>query len=284
MTRVKIKEALREIATTKAFLATNAYEKYEKDILPPRGWERLCTSIDLIGGSKTSFHGVLYRRLQDCGRHEYAIAFCGFADAGDIKNAFEAGFMGLPDQMEDAHTFTAKACETHGIDTRDLHFVGHSLGGYLAKAVSLFTGAKAVWTYNSPGFKKTDEESLKEFFAARGIAEKPAKRPDMHTFNSRYDIVGRWGYQMGRVYEVETPCDHHNMRVMIEAIGGLCVYKFEDGRPVPFRPAEEPGRLRLAARAFFDNVGKSQRLRQRLDRIFRHKAPAKKKTLPKKQP
>lgn len=278
----KIKDGLREIATTKAFLATNAYTKYEKDILPQSGWERLCSSIDLIGESETSFHGALYRRAQDGGGFEYAIAFCGFADAGDIKNAFEAGFMGLPDQLDDAHKFTTKACADHGIDTKNLHFVGHSLGGYLAKAVSLFMGAKSVWTYNSPGFKKTDEERLNEFFASKGITDKPARRPDMHTFNSKYDLVGRWGYQMGRVYEVETPGDHHNMRVMIEAIGGICVYKFEDGKPVPYAPAKPPGKVRLAARAFFDNVGKSQKLREKLDGIFRKQKD--KKQEPKRKP
>ena len=260
----KIRKNVKEIALSHAFIVTHAYKKYEDIIKPVDGWERVCVSEDLMGESKNGFQGALYcvkhSETKEC---KYVIAFCGFDDAGDIKNVIEAGFIGLPAQLEDAYAFTAKVCAEYKIPTKDLEFAGHSLGGYLAKSVASHWGAKAVWSFNSPGFKKEDNDLLKAFFAEKqDSTDKPALTPTIHNVNSKYDVVSRWGYQKGYVHEIETPSDHHNMRVMIEALSGSSLL-ISNPKPA--------GKIRLAARAVFDNIGKSDIVRNALDKIFRNK-------------
>ncbi len=271
----KLKDAFKEIALSRAYIATHVYKKYA-DVALPEGWERVCHSNDLMGANANGFEGALYRHRHPVTHEDrYILAFCGFDDAGDIPNVIAAGFLGIPDQLEDAYAFTAKACAQYKIPSSKLEFAGHSLGGYLAKAVADHWGARAVWSFNSPGFVEDAPELLKTFFTERPFCAE--RRPvslknRIHCINSKYDVVSRWGFQTGNVYEIETPGDHHNMRVLIESLTSVCL--------VSKRP-ETAGKLRLAARKVFDNIGKSDLFRNSLDNIFRKK---KRKTPPENKP
>lgn len=245
-----------DIAIERAYLATNAYTKYADQVKPPPPWECVATTADLINTDHTSFAGAVYRNGA-----KFVIAFCGFSDAGDILPVLSAGFTGLPSQLADAIEFTQKACAKFDITSNDLELTGHSLGGYLATSVGLHMGAQKVWTFNNPGFKKEDAGHLSDFFAKLNIAA-PAKHPHVITLNSKYDLIGKWGYQKGRVIEIDTPHNHHNMMVMIETLSQMCFLRNQPEHASP---------LRLAARKFFDSIGEAEGVRDRLDTMF-HRA------------
>ena len=245
-----------DTAIERAYLATNAYAKYESQVQPPPHWERIATTADLINTDHTSFAGAVYRSGS-----KFVIAFCGFSDAGDILPVLSAGFTGLPSQLADAVEFTQRACEKYSITPDNLELTGHSLGGYLAASVGLHMGAAKVWTFNNPGFKKEDAEHLDAFFAKHGITP-PAKKPAITTLNSKYDLIGKWGYQKGRVIDIDTPHNHHNMMVMIETLSKMCFLR---------NAPEHASTLRLAARKFFDSIGEADSVRDKLDTIFHRK-------------
>lgn len=250
-----------------AILAMHAYQKYQDiTVLPPQ-WERITTSDDMLGVSKTSFAASLYRYTPPPGQTRYAVAFCGFSDAGDIKNALEAGFAGLPDQTPEAIEFTRQTAQKYGIEKSQLSFVGHSLGGYLAKSVGWIWGGTGIAPFNSPGFKKGDLEKLQELAASMDIVPCQQK-PPVRTVNSKYDIVGMWGYHPGEVFEVETACNHHNMREIIGALAALhpTALAFANAADHESTPVNK---LRMVLRAICDKIGQSDTVQHQVKDRFR---------------
>lgn len=247
------KDSLLKQALPRALLATHAYEKYEKHAPLPANFRVAATSDDILGICASGFSAKLYTDGD-----KWIVAFCGFSDAGDIVPVIEAGFKGLPSQLDDALSFTLLCAEKFGIDKTALEFTGHSLGGYMAKAVGLYYGAAAVWTFNNPGFKFSDEEALLEFFRRKDIAI-TKNPPGIVTVNSAYDLVSKWGIQKGQVIEIETDDNHHNMAVLIEKMAGICFFDEAENAP---------SALRLAMRGIFDNIGRSEKITTTLKSIF----------------
>lgn len=254
------RDSLLQQALPPALLATHAYQKYENLVPLPDTFRVAATSDEIIGETTSGFSGKLYTD-----GNRFVISFCGFSDAGDILPVIEAGFKGLPSQLDDALNFTLLCAEKYGIDKSQMEFTGHSLGGYLAKSIGLYYGGHTVWTFNNPGLKFGDDELLRAFFNAKGI-DSPEIPPAIVTINSAFDLVSKWGVQKGRVIEVETEGNHHNMTVLIERMAGICFIGIEQ--------QEHPSTLRLAMREIFDNIGRSEKITTALRNIFSSNPPS----------
>jgi hypothetical protein len=169
------------------------------------------TAKGLMGKSHSGFDAALY---QVDGK--YTFVFYGYNNRRDLNDVIRAGFIGVPrQQLREADGFVEKAMDTYNIKPAEMEFIGHSLGGYIAKAVAPHAGAPEVWAFNSPGLKKRDPARVERLL---GETENPA--PLVYNFNSRQDVVGLWGHQPGKIYEVDTPRRHHAMREMAIALGG----------------------------------------------------------------
>lgn len=221
---------------------------------PAQGWQLLTTSRELMRGDGRGFEGAVYKKD---GR--YAVVFYGINDRKDIAPALRAGFFGVPrKQLAQAHEFTRLAADAYGILPQNLDVVGHSLGGYLAKAVAMQAGAESVWTFNSPGFKKRDPRRIEKLFGKEEEIFNVTLTPQVRTLNSSYDLVGMWGRQAGTVYEVETPRAHHNIEQVIAAA---------EGREIEATSAQKAGIVRRG----LDRLARAEIVRKGLAARFRPK-------------
>lgn len=252
-------------------LTTTAMERAKLAVVPfeqdSSDWERVTTARQLMGKSHSGFDAALFRSDEN-----YAFVFYGYNEVADLNEVVKVGFMGIPrKQLEEAHDFVAQAAETYGFDLAKTDFVGHSLGGYLAKAVALHTGGQNVWAYNSPGFKRRDPGRFEKLFDDGGHGEYAA--PEIYNISSDEDVVGQWGYQPGEVYEVDTGKRHHAIASMVAALRNL--NPFTQDEPPLAAEAElkkdKPGFLgRL-----FNRISQSNFVQKRVHRKFRSpEAPA----------
>lgn len=198
-------DAVRQEALDNALLVLRPYQ-------PGRADAALVTTAEsLMGRTHSGFDAALYRA-----DGKYTFVFYGYNSLKDFNEVARAGFIGVPrHQLRQADAFVEKAMETYGIKPEEMRFVGHSLGGYIAKAVAPHAGASEVWAYNSPGFKKRDTARIERLL---GSAQND---PAIYNFNSEHDVVGQWGRQPGQLHEVDTPRNHHSMAQMATALGGV---------------------------------------------------------------
>lgn len=114
---------------------------------PPPGWEKI------PGEDKrnklTGFHAASYKN-EKC--KEKVIAFEGTISLADWANNFVQVAFARSAQYTQAMALAQKAQQNVSSETQ-LKFVGHSLGGGLASAASIVTGAPAV-TFNAAGVRK----------------------------------------------------------------------------------------------------------------------------------
>ncbi|MEZ0226786.1 MAG: hypothetical protein ACAH83_19675 [Alphaproteobacteria bacterium] len=207
---------LQQSALEHALIAAHPYKTGSTE------WELVTTSEALMGKSSSGFDGALFRAGD-----QYAFVFYGYNSRRDFGDVVRVGFVGVPRrQLREAEAFTEKAGASYGFDASDAQFVGHSMGGYLAKAIGIHESAPEVWAFNSPGFKQRDPHRIEKLLGVGAGGDVP----EIYNFNSQRDIVGLWGHQPGKVFEVETPQRHHTMAQMAAALGGEAVAEAPERR------------------------------------------------------
>ncbi|MEZ0260624.1 MAG: hypothetical protein ACAH80_06410 [Alphaproteobacteria bacterium] len=210
------------------------------------------TAKGLMGKSHSGFDAALFNV-----DGKYSFVFYGYNNGRDLNEVIRAGFIGVPrQQLREADAFVEKAMETYNIKPADMQFIGHSLGGYIAKAVAPHAGAPEVWAFNSPGLKKRDPARIERLLG------KPANdtAPLVYNFNSRQDVVGLWGHQPGKIYEVDTPRRPHAMVEMAKALGG---------ENVPLLKEKKPGVISR----MFGRIANSKPVQKILHNRFRREPP-----------
>jgi len=262
-----------DVSAAETEILSKAHEYAQLAMRPYRegstAWELVATSEDLMGRRRSGFDGALFRKEDSC-----TAVFYGYNAGNDLIDVVKAGFIGVPkQQLRDALAFTGKAAEFCALPVAELDLVGHSLGGYLAKAVAAHTDVAAVWAFNSPGFKRRDPSRFEKVFGEKE-KEDPAGETPIYNFNASFDVVGKWGYQPGAVYEVETPKRHHAMAAMAEALR----------RAGPQAAAETSGDTAADGRApekragvitrSFNRIANSAFVQKRLNRKYRSPEPA----------
>lgn len=247
-----------------SIISMHAYGEDEIE-LPPQ-WECIATSKDLMPHAKTGFKGAVYRFAPPPGEERFAIAFCGFKNAGDIKSVLAAGLSGLPDQTPEALEFTILATQKFDILTSRLNFVGHSLGGYLAKSVGKIWGAQDVTPINSPGFKPGDAEKLDRLAKLMDIL--PCKtEPKITGVNSKNDLIGMWGEPSGQLYEVDTQGSHHGIANMVQTLA--TVHKASAAFSQVCGKTPKPNPIRAVLGRVCAKLGESERVQNTIKGHFR---------------
>lgn len=211
-------------------LARDVYEHVRVTDL--KGWEKVAEPEDYGITDESGITAALYRKKNpETGEPEFAFAFSGMDGALDIDDAIQLGFTGLPDQYDPALTFVANAAHEFDVDVKKAEFTGHSLGGYLAKAVGLTVGAEKIWDFSSPGLKKGDIAQIeKNADLYQGLPAgttqlcEDGMKACIRTFRSKYDMIAIWGKENGTLFEFKTDGHHHSTGMldmaMMEAVTG----------------------------------------------------------------
>ena len=142
----------------------------------PPGWhevtsaelERLGIDPELLEDTNTGFHATLFR--DDNGRYVLSYEGTDFGHGGDVYNDY-AGAANTSDQVYQAiqaATTVKQRLMANGVTAGDFSLTGHSLGGELAAAGSIATGAKAT-TFNAAGLSYTSMKLAQESAQQHGF-------------------------------------------------------------------------------------------------------------------
>ncbi len=204
-----------------------AADVYGDDNLPTgNNWYVVENSDDLDFGRRNySFNAKLYAKKHPVtGKKQYAIAFTGFNDIGDIPSVFSILANMMPPQFSDAYSFTKHAIEKHGLRARDIHFTGHSLGGFLAQAVGIAVNSQKMIVFNSPAIKEINVANIERHVRkidkdkeSKAFSTKFMKRRLIAISSSRDPIAG-WGIHRGTTYQYHTDFSHHSVQKLKELI------------------------------------------------------------------
>lgn len=143
----------------------------------PPGWHevgpaemrRLGIDPALLEDKRTGFHATLFR--DDNGRYVLSYEGTDFRDLnGDVRNdAMGAGFTSEQvHQAIQAATTVKQRLMANGVTAGNFSLTGHSLGGELAAAGSIATGAKAT-TFNAAGLSYSSMKLAQESARQHGF-------------------------------------------------------------------------------------------------------------------
>ena len=201
---------------------------YGNDDALPEGWTESIKSSPEVE-KKTGFFGELYEKKSPEGdKTEYAIAFRGTTlKIPTIIDDVKVALGSLPrSQYEAAIDFVQQVCKQKNIKPTDIVDTGHSLGGYLADAVSKTIGAKSVIAFNNPGMSKRVEKELSKF-VPDGIPK--SKILEVGSYKdpiNNFKISG-----INEKIELDTNGDyglHHSLKGLVQGISDAL-----DNKPTP---------------------------------------------------
>lgn len=220
--KVEIDRLFLATASERARLCKHLYVHDRAD--PPAGWNMLATSDQLTPGSSTSgFFAAVYQRTDPAsGERATVIAIRGTNDKPDLRSNFMIFARRLPPQFDDTRAFIQAACDHLGLRSNDIELTGHSLGGYLARAVSRVQEFRKAWCFSSPGPDERTQEKLREL----GASNLPADRV-IH-IRSRHDPIGLFGPDEKMTVEIDTPNYHHDIAFLGRTLATHAGQKVED--------------------------------------------------------
>lgn len=195
-------------------IASDVYENSSRKMLAG-GWHRIMSSQDAPETEESGFSGALYKRTLN-GRDQYVMAFRGMDGLHDLDDVVKLAFGKVPPQLRDAYKFTKQAMERHNINPADIEYVGHSMGGYLSKAVGLMLDSPKIYSFNGPGLFERDLKGLprqimREFGENKADITESSVAERVLSVNSRWDPVSWLGKLTGRTVNIETEGRPHKL-------------------------------------------------------------------------
>ncbi len=179
------------------------------------GWQRIFDSSEVPGLNNGGFYGSLYKRTIN-GRDEHIIAFRGMDGFKDLDDVANLAVGRIPGQFADAYKFTKIVTEKFNLDPAKTEYIGHSMGGYLAKAVGVLNDSRKIYSYNGPGLFHDDLHGLparvkKEFGENKADLTEERIERSVTSINSKFDVVSWIGKISGKTIEVPTHGRQHQL-------------------------------------------------------------------------
>lgn len=196
-------------------LASDVYNDTSPDHALNGGWQRVFTAADVPGLEDRGFYGAVYKRTLN-GKDEHVVAFRGMDSVKDIDDAALLAIGKAPRQLSDAYRFVNEAARKLNFDPAAAEYVGHSLGGYLSKAVGLLKGSHKITAFNSPGLFTEDLQGLprrieKEFSENKSDITTSQIRENVLSIDSKFDLVSWLGQLRGNTVRIETAGRQHKL-------------------------------------------------------------------------
>lgn len=205
MVQIVIDKKLLKKAAEMAALCDHVYFRKGEET-PPAGWQIVQRS-DALLGHHSNFFGALYARENpETGKKDYVFAFRG-SDGNDLKANFAIAQGKLPKQFTHAMDFIYKACDAEGITPKDTEVTGHSLGGYLARAIGVTVDVRKVYAFAGPGPSEKTRQYLDTLVPKNAL---PNDR--IIHFRSKHDVIGLWGLEEKITIEMDTKDHHHAIK------------------------------------------------------------------------
>lgn len=263
MTKIVIDKKLLKSAAEKAALCDHVYLRKGAGT-PPDGWLMVQRSDELLG-HHSNFFGALYARENpDSGKKEYVFAFRG-SDGNDLKANFAIAQGKLPKQFAHALDFVYKACDTEGITPKDTEVTGHSLGGYLARAIGVTVDVKKVYAFAGPGPSEKTRAYLNQLVPKNAL---PNDR--IIHIRSKHDVIGLWGLEEKVTLELDTKKNHHAIKELRNYIDKKLHPDDPDRVPLKVKA----GFLERAFNKVSKAVASCATLRVALRNLFKHADPS----------
>ncbi|MBI2234136.1 MAG: hypothetical protein HYU57_03915 [Micavibrio aeruginosavorus] len=185
------------------------------------GWQRIFDSSEIPGLNDGGFYGSLYKRTIN-GRDEHIIAFRGMDGITDLDDVANLALGRIPGQFVDAYKFTKIAAEKFNLDPSRIEYVGHSMGGYLAKAVGVLNESEKIYSYNGPGLFHDDLHGLpasvqKEFGENKADITQDRIERSITSINSKFDVVSWIGEMSGKTIKIPTHGHQHRLTSLEES-------------------------------------------------------------------
>ena len=185
------------------------------------GWQRVFDSSEIPGLNDGGFYGSLYKRTIN-GRDEHIIAFRGMDGITDLGDVANLALGRIPGQFADAYKFTKIAAGTFNLDPSKVEYVGHSMGGYLAKAVGVLNESEKIYSYNGPGLFHNDLHGLparvqKEFGENKADITQDRIARSVTSINSKFDVVSWIGEMSGKTIKIPTHGHQHQLSSLEES-------------------------------------------------------------------
>ncbi|MBU6474939.1 MAG: hypothetical protein KGL10_06465 [Alphaproteobacteria bacterium] len=187
------------------------------DAAPPPGW-RVLASARPQAGNNDGLFAKIYARTTPAppGEPKYIVAFRGtnLDDPDTIGADVDIAFLRVPRQYWQALAFVQRVCKENGINPAEMHFTGHSLGGYLARTVGTTLGARHIWTFNAPGPSRRIAQRLEREIP--GVSKPPGD--GLVQVRTASDLVSVWGYDQGITISLDMRGRPHNLDNLAAAI------------------------------------------------------------------
>lgn len=203
-------------------VALDVYNETSTEELPG-GWRRSFDNSAMPGNNGGLFAAVYERTVRD--NPEYMIAFRGFDGLQDIDDIARIKLGGLPGQVFNALAFSRTMADAHNVPMANIEYVGHSLGGYLARAVGVVAESDHIQAFNSPGLYRKDLEQLSDLrrtFNAQAPDITPAEIDRrVQNLNSESDFASMFGPLQGAKLVIPTERKHHSIDTLKDAVSAL---------------------------------------------------------------
>lgn len=216
-------------------VAQDVYKGISTEELPG-GWRRAADSTQAMGHGNGLFAAVYERTVRD--NPEYMVAFRGLDDWRDLDDIVKIKFGGLPQQVFNAIAFSQAMAHERNIPLSSMSFTGHSLGGYLARAVGVVAQATDIVAFNSPGLYRNDLTPLTALRRSFNHLAPPITAAEIgqrvQNLNAEDDLVSRFGSLRGTVVSIPT---QEGSPHSISTLGRSFVAFFMGGETAPTQTA-----------------------------------------------
>lgn len=221
-------------------LASDVYNDSAPDRQLSGGWQRVFTSADVPGLGDRGFYGAVYKRTIN-GKDEHVVAFRGMDGVTDLDDVTNLAIGRAPGQLSDAYRFVTEASQKLKFNPARAEYIGHSMGGYLSKAVGLLNGSQKITAFNSPGLFNEDLKGLprrieKEFGDNKADITQDQIGDSVLSIDSKFDFVSWVGSLRGNTVKINTRGRQHELS-SLETSFERAVNGLQRAEPAPQRQA-----------------------------------------------
>lgn len=196
-------------------IASDVYEDENPVHQLAGGWHKVFKSSEIEGLEDRGFSGAVYKRTVE-GKDQFVVAFRGMDSTKDLDDVALLAIGKAPGQVSDAYRFVKEASAQLKFDPSKVEYTGHSMGGYLSKAIGMLHGANEVTAFNSPGLFEEDLKGLptrirKEFGESKSDITHDKIAKGILSIDSKFDIVSWVGQLRGNTIKVDTQGRQHKL-------------------------------------------------------------------------